>query len=521
VSLRGVPAVACGVAALAAWGAARHPATVPLIWLTLTLACLAVPVGERRFLETGWLLVGVVVLTVGWVVALDHELALRHSLLFLAAALTFGLTRRAAPDDRLLGVLAVLFAATSVVAVIQVSGGLDAARELVDELPLAMRERANLRLASGRAFGTASLPGHFAALLLLAVPLLIDRALHSRGGRRLGWLVAVVVAGVGVVLTRSIAGWMVAAILVVAALARGASARLRWLGAATVVLAGAVTLGLRADLARLEPIALRWVNWQSAAWVATHHPWLGVGLGGIGQAALQAPGAAASATPYAHNSLLQLSAELGVAGVLVLAAGLWVLMRLLYFGWTAERALTLAVAVLPLHNLVDFSLYAPEVLLPWAVLAGTLAGRLTGPSRRATPAWLLLPLLLGGLILSTLSWRAEAEAERARLMPRAERVAAALTAAGWAPWTVTPLLVAAGETLDQDPSSGDALALDAALAARWWVLPRSAGWAEARARLLLAADRPGEALVWAREARRRAPWRHELERLEGSCAGPR
>ena len=193
MSLRGVPAAACGVAALAAWGAARHPAAVPLIWLALTLACLAVPVGERRFLETGWLLAGVVVLTVGWVVALDHELALHHSLLFVAAALTFGLTRHAAPDDRLLGVLAVLLAATSLDAMIQVSGGLDAARELVDELPLVMRERANLRLASGRAFGTASLPGHFAALLLLAGPLLVDRVLHGRGGQRLGWLVAVVV----------------------------------------------------------------------------------------------------------------------------------------------------------------------------------------------------------------------------------------------------------------------------------------------------------------------------------------
>jgi len=501
--------------------AARHPAAVPLIWLALTLGCLAVPVGERSFLETGWLLAGLAVLAVGWVVALDHELALRHSLLFVAAALTFGLARREPPGDRLLGVLAVLVAATSVVAVVQVSGGLDAARGLVDELPLALRERADLRLASGRAFGTASLPGHFAALLLLAGPLLVDRALRSRGGRRVGWWVTVAAAGVGVLLTRSVAGWVVAAALILAALAHGASARLRWTGGAAVVLAGVVTLMLRPDLMRLEPVTLRWVNWQSAAWVAAHHPWLGVGLGGVGQAALQAPTAAANSTPYAHNSVLQLGAELGVAGAVVLVAGLWALVRLLRAGWKEERALALSVAVVPLHNLVDFSLYAPAVVLPWAVLAGTLAGRLGAPVRRPTPAWLLLPLLLGGLVVSTLSWRAEAQAEQAWLLPRSERAAATVAAAGWAPWTVTPLIVAAGDALAAGPSTGDAVALDAALAGRWWVQPRSAGWAEARSRLLLAARRPAEALVWARESRRRAPWRGELERLEESCAGPR
>jgi hypothetical protein len=220
-----VPAAACGVAVLAAWGAARHPAAVPLIWLALTLACLAVPVEERRFVETGWLLCGAVVLTAGWLVALDHELALQHSLAFAAAALTFGLARRAPPNDRLIGIVALLLAATAAVAVIQVSGGLAAARGLVDGLPPALRERAELRLASGRAFGTASLPGHFAALLLLAGPLLIDRAVRTRGGQRLGWWIAVAAVGAGVVLTRSVAGWIVAPILVAVALAPGASPR--------------------------------------------------------------------------------------------------------------------------------------------------------------------------------------------------------------------------------------------------------------------------------------------------------
>jgi hypothetical protein len=516
-----VPAAACGVAVLAAWGAARHPAAVPLVWLALTLACLAVPVAERRFLATGWLLAGLAVLAVGWVVALDHELALRHTLLFVAAALTFGLARRAPPDERALGVLVVLLAATAVVAFIQVGGGLDAARGAVADLPLAVRERAELRLASGRAFGTASLPGHFAALLLLACPLLVDRAARAAGARRLGWWLVAALAGAGIVLTRSAAGWAVAAVLVFAVLARGTPTRWRWLGGCALAAAGVAVLALRPDLEHLEPIALRWVNWQTAGWVALHHPWLGVGLGGVGQAALLAPTAAGNSTPYAHNSVLQLIAEFGLAGAPLVAAALWALARLLRAGWSTERALVLAVAVLPLHNLVDFSLYAPEVLLPWAVLAGTLAGRLAAPAGRPTPAWLLVPLLIGGLVATTLGWRGGAEAEKARLLPRAERAAAAAAAAAWTPWTVTPLTVAAGEALAGRPSATEATALDDALAGRWWVQPRSAGWAEARARLLVAADRRGEALVWAREARRRAPWRGELATLEAACDATR
>ena len=46
------------------------------------------------------------------------------------------------------------------------------------------------------------------------------------------------------------------------------------------------------------------------------------------------------------------------------------LARLLAAGRRKHLALTLAVAAIPLHNLVDFTMYTPEVLLPWAVLTG-------------------------------------------------------------------------------------------------------------------------------------------------------
>src|SRR5664280_360293 len=73
--------------------------------------------------------------------------------------------------------------------------------------------------------------------------------------------------------------------------------------------------------------------------------------------------------------------------------------------------------------------------------------------------------------------------------PRPARTAAvetALTAARWAPWTVTPVEMAAGYALEPGPAPAALALVDGELAARWWVQPRSAAWAEARGRLLLA-----------------------------------
>lgn len=93
-----------------------------------------------------------------------------------------------------------------------------------------------------------------------------------------------------------------------------------------------------------------------------------------------------------------------------------------------------------------------------------------------------------------------------------------MDAARWAPWTVTPVEMAAGQALGGAQTAGVLERLDTALMERAWVQPRSARWAETRGRLLLADGRPGEALVWVREARRRAPWRRDLAELEAACA---
>lgn len=511
-----VVVVAAGLAA--AWGAAGFAGCLPAIALATLLATLWLPPAERRLIAPAWVAAGLIVVAVSWAVALDHELAFRHTVVFVVAASLFALARRAAPGDDLLALLAAGIAATVAVAAVQLGGGLERAQSAVATIAPELRELATQRLAVGRATGTAAVPGHFAALLVMVAPLLWQRLARESGWRRAVWAGALLAVTAGVVASRSLAGIAVAA--AVAALAV-AVRRPRWqvlaAGGGALAAAAVVTALLRGDLSHLEPVRLRWINWQTTAWVLGQHPLSGVGLGGVGQAGLLAPAGAANITPYAHNSYLQLAAELGLGGAGLVAAGLVALWRLIAAGRHEHAPLALAVAVLPLHNVIDFSLYAPEVVLPWAVLAGALAARVTHPPARVLPSWVLVPVLGGTVIVAAAAWRAEVLLGVSYSAAPRPAVTAALASARWAPWALRPVLAAASTAL----AAGDerSAAIDDEVARRRWVLPDSAAWAEMHARLLAATGRQGEALVWAREARRRAPWRQELAALEASCLG--
>jgi hypothetical protein len=517
VTTRWLPWMVVGAGLVAAWGSARYAGCLTVLLLGVLLAALALPPGERRLVSPGWAAVGLIVLAVSWAMALDHELALRHSVLLVLAVTLFALSRRAAVDDRLLGVLALGLAATALVAVAQAGAPPLLTADAVSEIAPELRARALARLEIGRVSGTASIPGHFAVMLIAAAPLLA--AGWARGGRRRWvWAAALLLASVGVVLSRSLAGVLIAAALAgAAAVLRRPSWQLHATAGAALAAVALLTALSRTDLTALEPVRLRWLNWCTAAGTIVSHPVLGVGLGGVGQAALASPAGATNITPYTHNTYLQLAAELGVGGAILVAAALLALIRLLAAGARAHLPLTLAVAAIPLHNVVDFSAYAPEVILPWCVLAGALAARVRPAPPRPLPAWLLMPTVGGALLAAALAWRAEVLLRLSYAAPPALSADLSLAAARWAPWEVDPVQAAAGAAL----ASGDARipAIERELARRWWVRPASAAWAETRARLLLAARRDGEALVWAREARRRAPWRGELAALEAACRG--
>ena len=211
MALRGLPFVVAVAGVAAGWGAARYAGFGPLLWVAILVVLAVVPPAERRLLDRGWLFAGLLLLGSSWLVAEDHETALRLSLLFVLAALLFGLARRVPPDDRLVGLIALGIALTAVVALTQAFGGLERARGMVTDLPPQWREAATVRLGGGRVFGTSALPGHYAALLLLTAPLVVERGWRSVRWRRVGWCVVLALIVVAMVLTRSLAVPAVAA----------------------------------------------------------------------------------------------------------------------------------------------------------------------------------------------------------------------------------------------------------------------------------------------------------------------
>ncbi|HVN74722.1 MAG TPA: hypothetical protein VMT19_00275, partial [Thermoanaerobaculaceae bacterium] len=80
----GIAAAATAAAVAAGWCAARLPSFEPLLFLALLVLCLALPPAQRRLLDGRWVFTGVLLLALSWLVACDHELALRHTLLFVA-----------------------------------------------------------------------------------------------------------------------------------------------------------------------------------------------------------------------------------------------------------------------------------------------------------------------------------------------------------------------------------------------------------------------------------------------------
>jgi putative inorganic carbon (HCO3(-)) transporter len=115
--------------------------------------------------------------------------------------------------------------------------------------------------------------------------------------------------------------------------------------------------------------------WQDTLEMIKAHPLAGVGPGNFNL----------TYSRYAHNSYLQVWAEMGISGIISM---LWLAFALLMGGLKKLKnesnrplvsTLLCASSVFLIHNLVDFSFFLPEVSLGWWLLAGLLISTATKP----------------------------------------------------------------------------------------------------------------------------------------------
>jgi O-antigen ligase len=406
----------------------------------------------------------------------------------MAAVMLMWLASRVSPPERWPALLALVISTLALWGLWQVATGMDQAASAVGQLPVGIQTAAAERLASGRAFASQLLPSHLAVLLATALPLLLWR-LRLRWSA-LPWMVGSVLCVVGLVLTRSPVGAALAlGACGVLAVSRGK--RLLLLTALVLVPVLVAAIAGRGDVIELEPVQLRLDNWRTAIWVWSTAPASGVGVGGFAQAAQAVPFEVGNRPRHAHSLPLEWLAELGPTGLLAFVFAGLALWRLLKKLWPKRPDLAVALAVAPLHNLVDFSFFGSGITLAWAVLVGwamafvnTSSEPEPAPARDRVVFVAAVAAVLAATVLHVTSVMVE-ESAFERKIP-SERLEWALEARRLAPWRVDPLglvATAALETGDSQRISEARAELDRGR----WLRPHSAALAGLRAELAVAA----------------------------------
>lgn len=249
----------------------------------------------------------------------------------------------------------------------------------------------------------------------------------------------------------------------------------------------------------------RRLSWWSSAWrMFLDHPWTGIGPGGFGGAYPAYKAGGVQNTRFAHNWVVGLLAETGLAGVAA-AAGLWAALLLRSRGRSPEERerdwpLVLGPAAFGVFGLIGLSVEYLANLASAAVLLGAWAAAPAGRVRRVPRSAVLV---LGAAALAAVPALLSPLAAGRRCVD-----GAALLRAGDPAGAAAAYEAAAG----LDPRSDDALR----------------GWADALT-LLAVRDADPAALARAADLRRRAlalnplsrALRGELELAEAAlAAGP-
>ena len=147
------------------------------------------------------------------------------------------------------------------------------------------------------------------------------------------------------------------------------------IGGLWVLLLSVVMMRAATSKEHLQPLfstLMRLNYWTDTLKVIWSFPWTGLGLGNFNLAYSR----------YAHNSYLQLWAEMGILGI---ASFLWLIFQIFKSALSNLRdnpgkiqtiSLITAAAVFLFHNLFEFTFFLPEVSILWWLILGLMISRL-------------------------------------------------------------------------------------------------------------------------------------------------
>jgi len=462
----------------------------------------------------------------------DRCQGIEEVFLLVALFALYWTARRFPPSNRMILLFTLGLAGLALWGLYQTGGGLDRLRPMIDQLPEASRAAALARITRARAFASLLLPSHLAVILATALPILVAGIRKGRAGIPAIAGTLLVVAGLAA--TRSPAGAVLAIGAAGMVLVGRRQEEKQGKGVHILLLlllfAALLLASFRPDVRRLEPLKIRADNWVSAAWIFSRAPFAGAGLGSFGLAVRQLPFPVANYPLHAHCLPLELMSDIGIGGLAFWIYGMVLLLRLSRGIRRESPGLAAAILVVPLHNLVDFSLFSSAVALPWVLLLAWASARLkqqgpeaaTPPPRWRAPAFGvagLAVILATGHLASIL--RAESiNSDPVRSFTELRR------AAVLAPWRPTPVEKAAAIALE---SGNPALLPGTArlLETFAWQQPDSAVRAQLTAHAKARLGRPVEAAMLLRQAtqqqfrddRRRREYNDFIETLREASSG--
>ena len=218
------------------------------------------------------------------------------------------------------------------------------------------------RIASGRIFSLFVLPTLYALVCGVLLVFILHYFLAARKWGRFSWLLLGALGGLNLLLTQSFGGIICSFLAVLYYLFYSRTLKVKYLAPAVMVLSLIffVVVALRfSEARRMEPLTLRFSNWVQAARMATQSPVFGVGLGNYESEVsfFEKPGEASSI--YAHNFILQWTAETGLffLALLIAAVSMFGVKNYRLFLARENIVFTSVILLVAVYNLIDIGIY--------------------------------------------------------------------------------------------------------------------------------------------------------------------
>lgn len=220
------------------------------------------------------------------------------------------------------------------------------------------------RLKGGRIYSIFPLPTLYAIICTALIIFLFHYMLDAFKNKQKVWPLWGVLLLLGLfnlILTQSFGGVLYLMVGGMVYLLLSGILELKYLGPAIMVLAlfFFITIGLRfSEVKELEPVKLRFSNWMQAGRIISDYPIWGVGLGNYENKISFYTNDWEAKSIYAHNFLLQFTAETGVLAPLILLLVLVAARKRIVPGKLREKSVFIAAAAALLcYNLIDIGFY--------------------------------------------------------------------------------------------------------------------------------------------------------------------